>query len=318
MAYLTAALMTAILAIPAMAKEAPDWLVLATPTAGYLHNTTNFTIKMPTGNGYEEHKASLTDGGFGGGLVLVGFYKCFSLTDVFFYFPDVNSSSLVGNILYLSSAIPTGIFIEPFLGIGYAFVSTDTDYRDFRYQLEQQYLGKPYVGHAAFGTMLVDNTVSAPFPKLGLKFKIPLQHWYLTPFYSLMDEEVRTHARSPGGHVKIYEKGRETGTPWLEVDVPTFDTDLHKHYRSNLVGLDWFMDFHYFLQLRGKTYYNTTYDLWTVQLIGSFLFSEYVGVTAYVEYSEKITVTNTYVLIGPAFVFMPPGFYDSVRHGGSK
>lgn len=298
------------------ADKGPEWFFLATPTAGYLHNTTNFTIKVPTGNGYEEHEASLTDDGFGTGLVFVGFYRYFSVTDVFFWFPDVNSSSILGNILYFSSTIPTKTFVEPFLGIGYAFVSTDTDYEDFAYELDQQYLGRPYVGHATFEQMAVENTVQAPFPKLGLKFKLPIQHWYVTPFYSLMDEEVQTHARSPGGGVKIYEKGRETGEPWLEVAVPPFDTEIEKQYVSHFVGADFLLDFNYFLQLRGKTYYNLTHDLWTVRIIGSFLFSDYVGVTAYVEYSEKITVTNTYVLVGPAFVFLPPGFMDRVRHGG--
>jgi hypothetical protein len=294
--------------------KGPEWLLLVTPTAGWLRNEARITFKVPVENGYDEHTATLTDDGWGAGLVAVGVYRFLSLTDVFFFFPDVNSSRLVGNIAYFAGEIPTGTFVEPYLGVGYVFVSTDTDYDDFKYSIEQAGM----IGYATFPRISVDNVVSAPFPKAGLKFKIPVQHWYATPFYSLMYEDVRTHARSPGGHVEIYEPGgREAGDePEMRITVPAFDTNLHKTYLSHLVGTDLFVDFHYFLQLRAKVYYNTSYDLWTVRLIGSFLFSKHVGISAYFEYTEKITVTNTYFLVGPAFVFTPPGFLDGVRQGG--
>jgi len=97
------------------------------------------------------------------------------------------------------------------------------------------------------------------------------------------------------------------------VDVPAFDKDNPKLYVSNLVGTDFFLDFHYFLQLRGKVYYNLNHDLWTVRLIGSLLFNEWLGLSAYFEYTEKITVTNTYLMVGPAIVLAPEAFVEGLR-----
>lgn len=298
----------------------PEWLGILTPTGGWLRNETRFHFKAPAGrqNGeilYKEHEATMTDDGAGGGLTLVGFYKWISVTDVFFHFWEVNQSRLVGNILYLSGTVPTPVFVEPYLGMGFVWVFTDTDYVDFNYALrDDETLGAPAVGYAHFERISVDNQVLAPFPKIGAKLKIPVQHWYVTPFYSYMYESVATHARSPGGGVKVYYVGdKEAGRPpQLEIAVPPFDTDLEKEYNSHLAGADFFLDFHYFLQLRGKVYYNASWDLWTVRLIGSLLLNERVGISVYFEYSEKITVTNMYMLVGPAFVIAPPGYLEEM------
>lgn len=304
---------------PCRAEEkGPDWLIVLTPTGGWLNNETTFRFKVPQGASgeieYEEHDATLADDGWGGGFTMMGFYKWVALTNVFFVFPNVNQSALTGNITYLSLTIPTPWIVEPYLGTGFVVVSTDTDYESFKYTLRQDYSGRDAVGYADFTAISVDNRVIAPFPKIGLKLKIPVQHWYVTPFYSYMYEFVTTHARSPGGDVQVYFEGdREAGRdPQLEVEVPSFDTVLNKQYGSHLVGADFFVDFHYFLQMRGKVYYNTNYDLWTVRLIGSMMINKWFGLSAYFEYSQKITVTNTYFLVGPAFVISPPGYFDEM------
>jgi hypothetical protein len=172
----------------------------------------------------------------------------------------------------------------------------------------------------------VTNKVVAPFPKVGVKFALPLQHWYVQPFYSLMYENVRTHARSGGGDVTLREV--DPGTHELvegglesTIDIRAFDTKSTQEYYSHLVGLDFLLDFHYFLQLRGKLYYNTNHDLWTLRLIGSVMFSAHMGIAAYFEYTEKITVTNMYFLVGPAILFSPEGFMEKMmarrhRNGG--
>ncbi len=310
----------------------PDWLLLVTPTCGWLRNTTKFKFEVPSGRDadgeyvFREDHATMTDDTWGGGFVLMGFYRRVALTSVFFGFPDVNQSDLLGNITYLSGSIPTGIPVEPYLGLGFVAVGTDTDYDDFRYRREDDFstvdesghqVDVPAVGYAHFPRISVDNRVLAPFPKVGLKVAIPLQHWYVLPFYSYMFEDVRTRARSDGGLVEVYaaegpQSADTGGSPLLEIDIDAFDSTLNKRYHSHLVGANFFLDFHYFLQLRGKVYYNTSHDLWTVRLIGSLLFHRNMGLTAYFEYSQKITVTNTYFLVGPAFLFSPPGWMDEM------
>jgi hypothetical protein len=283
----------------------PDWMVVVTPTGGWLNNETTFRFSVPMGDETREQTATLKDDGWGLGFTVMGYYKWVSLTNVFFYFPEVNQSSLVGNVTYLSVSIPTGTFVEPYFGLGLVFVSTATDYRDFHYA---DTIGG-LKGYADFERMSIDNFVFTPFPKVGVKFKLPLQHWYITPFYSYMYEYVDIRAKSSGGSVEVYD---ESGNLLFQPEVDPFDTKLHKDYHSHLVGANFFLDYNYFLQLRGKVYYNTNHNLWTVRAIGSFLFSKYVGLSVYLEYSEKITVKNLYILVGPAFVFSPPGFMDKM------
>lgn len=296
-----------------------DWMFLINPTAGYLHNEVTFKFKVPHQGTFVERHATLSDGGAGGGLTLVGFYKWISLTNITFIFPDVNSSKLYGNITYLSGEIPTGTFVSPYIGLGFVYHFTDTDMNDLNIQDKQESLGTTYIAYANMKNMSVDVQLISPFPKLGLRFDIPVQHWYVMPFYSFLYENVQTHARSPGGHVDVYEEGmRDIKPPEVSVDIPEFDTELTKEYFSNLVGVDMFLDFHYFLQLRNKVYYNTNYNLWTVRSIGSILFYKWLGMSIYFEYSQKITVTNVYFLAGPSFLLTPAGFFDNIKHGGGK
>lgn len=325
--------------LPALADETPqevtpekvngpEWMVVVSPTVGWLRNTTTFPV--PVGRDedgeLEFDDYEMTDDGWGAGVTLMGYYKRLSLTNVFFGFPDVNHAKLLGNITYLSVAIPTPIFVEPYLGTGLALIGTEADFYNFT-DTRIDSLNNDTLwleGHAHMGWISVDNTVVAPFPKVGAKFKIPLQHWYVTPFYSYMYEYVKVHARSGGGEVRLFECTDSScdelaeDYPWDTVDVRAFDKTTVKNYHSHLVGADFFLDFHYFLQLRGKLYYNTNHDLWTVRLIGSMMFSKNMGISAYFEYTEKITVTNTYFLIGPSFVFSPPGFMDEMMERRKK
>jgi hypothetical protein len=308
-------------ALRAIASEAqgPDWLVLVTPTAGWLRNTTTFPI--PVGRDENDELVfdnyKMTDDGWGGGVTLMGFYKRISLTSVFFGFPEVNRASLLGNITYLSGSIPTGTFVEPYLGLGFAGVATDARFHDFEDVRDDDLGGLTLRGFARMEWISVENRVAAPFPKIGVKFKLPLQHWYVQPFYSFMYEHVRTRARSGGGSVELWEIDVDSDEivgdgPVDVIDIRAFDKTTEKHYTSNLVGSDFFFDFHYFLQLRAKVYYNVDHDLWTVRLIGAMLFNEHLGLAVYFEHTQKITVTNTYFLVGPAFVFTPPGFMEEM------
>lgn len=319
-------------------SDGPDWLFVFTPTGGWLNNTVTFNIKVPQGSGgeveYQEQKITLRDDGWGMGLTTVGFYKRISLTNVFFLFPRVNESRLIGNITYLAGTIPTGLFVEPYIGLGFVWVDTRTDYRDFRYRQNDELYGQPAVGFASFERMTIDNRVLAPFPKVGAQFRIPIQHWYVTPFYSLMYEDVNVRARGistdadeNAGHVEVWYRDQlEEGQPptaadqfpAVNVDVKAFDKRNPKEYLAHLVGMDFFLDFHYFLQLRGKVYYNIDYNLWTARAIGSVLLNEWFGLSAYFEYSQKITVTNTYILFGPAFVLMPWEFASKIRARRNK
>ena len=293
--------------------------MLVTPTGGWLRNTTTFPIPVGVDENdeleYDDYE--MTDDGWGGGVTLMGFYKHVALTSVFFGFPEVNHAQLLGNITYLSGSVPTGTFAEPYLGVGLAAIATNATFIDFTDVRDDDLGSTTLRGFAEMPIIQVENRVVAPFPKAGVKLAIPIQHWYVQPFYSFMYERVKTRARSGGGRVELWELDVETDelfgdAPADVIEIRPFDKTTVKHYASHLVGTDFFIDFNYFLQLRGKVYYNTSHDLWTVRLIGSMLLNESFGITAYFEYTEKVTVTNTYFLVGPAFVFTPPGFVDEM------
>jgi hypothetical protein len=320
---------------PEPAARGPDWMLVVTPMGGVLRNTARFEV--PTGSADEDGDGETeltydtyeyTDTGWGGGATLMGFYKYVSLTSVFFGFPEVNQSHVLGNITYLGGMIPTGSFVEPYLGMGLALVATDIRFFDFQDTKYDEYAGMTMRGDASMPFIHVRNDVVAPFPKVGVKFALPIQHWYVQPFYSLMYEQVHTRARSGGGEVQLREVDPEThelvdGGLETFIEVRAFDSDRTKEYVSHLVGMDFLVDFHYFLQLRGKVYYNTNHDLWTLRLIGSIMLSAHMGIAAYFEYTEKITVTNTYFLLGPAIMFSPEGFMEEMmarrhRKGGER
>lgn len=301
------------------ATAGPPWLVIAAPTAGWLKN--ELTFPLPVGreaNGdfrYDDY--DLIDDGWGGGLTLTGFFKQLSLTNVFFYFPAVNHATVLGNITFLSWTYPTNTFVKPYLGLGALLVDIDADISDFHDTRIEDLGSLTLIGYASMESIAVDVRVLSAFPKVGLRFNLPIQHWYLQPFYSYMYENVRVQARSSGGAVELYEYDPATQQPTSNqptdvIVINPFDTDKDKTYHSHRVGLDFLLDFHYFAQLRGGMSYSVNHDLWTVRLIGTLLLNQYVGITASFEYSEKITLTNTYVLVGPAFVFSPPGYFDSI------
>jgi hypothetical protein len=236
------------------------------------------------------------------------------MTNVLFAFPEVNSSRVIGDMFFMSASIPTRTFIEPYLGMGLMFVQTKKSPGDMHVTDRDELFDEPMIAHADIHNIAINNKVIGLFPKVGAKFRIPIQHWYVAPWYSYLYEDVRTRARSDGGHVDIYAVDKDlTGTPEISVDIPSFNTLSKKEYHSHLVGMNFLIDFNYFLQLHGSLYYNLNHELFTLRTIASVLFSPWVGLAAYLEYTQKITVTNTYFLVGPTFFFTPKPFKDKIR-----
>jgi len=312
-----------VVASPLGPERGPRWLALVSPTFGWLRNTSRFPA--PVGKDadgelvYDEFE--MTDDGYGGGLTLMGFYKHVSLVSVLFGFPDVNQASLYGAVTALNATIPVGprgFPVRPYLGLGFVAVQTDADIRDFDALRVDELGGVTLRGHAHMDRIRVNNTVLGVYPKVGPHIQLPIQHWWVRPYYSFLYENVRTRARSTGGQVDLYEydpvEDRElSDQPWETVHIRPFDSTKTKEYRSHIVGLDVFFDFHYFLQLRGEITYNASRGLWTNRWIGSMMFNRYVGLSLYFEHSQKITVTNTYFLVGPSFILSPDAFWDRIE-----
>ena len=142
-----------------------------------------------------------------------------------------------------------------------------------------------------------------------MKFKIPIQHWHILPFYSYFYEEVTSNVSYGAG--KILTPRLDLLNPFELADGISKESNdnilypggarVFKKYYQSIVGVNIFLDFHYFIQLRANIYRNLTRNLWTARVFLTFFFHENIGISAYYEYAERITGQYSYWLIGPTF-----------------
>lgn len=316
---------------------APDWMIMLSPSAGFINNKVKVKFRIPRQNGYEDSRLTMEDNGWGPGLVAVGMYKRLVLVNVLYLFPKVNHSLVIGGMSQLSATIPTPIFVKPYLAAGLFYQVSKTHMENFVDSLDSHMSnGTLTTGYGYFDELNVRCRILNPFPEIGARFMLPIQHWYITPYYSAWFDFVKSRTRAPnGGEVYIYNRGHEqpeTKPTWdddwsdaqkeqamLDNDWPMepimvkpFDKPSDKLNISHLVGAWINIDFNYFLQLQANLYYNLTHKLFSARLIGTVQFSKYVGLSAYFEYQNLEMVDNIYFFIGPSFVFFPPGWIDNV------
>ena len=284
----------------------PDWVIMAAPQAGWIENKTRFSFDA----GGSTQRITMTDDGWGSGFAAIGLYKWLVWTNVFYYFNDVNDSNFLGGVTHLTAAIPTDTFVSPYFALGLFFMNIETRIRDYEGSQDGQMSnGTLTTGYASIDNISADNRILTPLPEIGLKFKIPIQDWWITPYYSYWYEDVKTKIRIPRGQVDLYERGTRNFIQTLDIEL---DKEIKKNHQSHMLGFWFSLDLYHFLQLQGNVYYNLSEDLISARFVGTFIFSEYVGITAYFEYQELIPVDNIYFFVGPCFVFMPPGFFDSL------
>jgi hypothetical protein len=293
--------------------EPPDWAIIATPLAGWLQNTSTFKVKVPQkgADTYTERDLTLGDDGWGGGLLTVGFYRWLSFMNVFFMYPDVADTRILGNVTLLTGTIPTGHWLKPVVGAGLAYMNTRSELRDFDYSAEDHLSdGTPTIGHAHFDEFRVDTSSWMVFPELGLRIDIPIQRWYVKPYYQYLYEHIYARARTPGGTVNVFRQ--QDGYPEYEIPLE-FDKGNTTTYHSHVVGLGFSFDLYYFLRLHGSVYYNVSHQLLSARMVGTVLFNQYVGLSAYFEHQDMIIVDNTYLMFGLCFLKMPSKFFESLN-----
>jgi hypothetical protein len=272
------------------------WHLVLTPMAGVLRNTIRFEYEVPTGpDEVTPRSKELEDTGAGTALSAVFVYRRLALTNVFFVVPRVNSSLVIGNVFFATWSHPLHRVVELFTGVGMAIHGVRTHLVNFEDTVTKE--GVSATAH--FDSFRVKNDVFAPFPKIGLRFNLPVQHWYVAPWVSYLFEGLRLEVSSPGGSVYIPDPVNETKI------IPPIFSQKWKYYHSALVGADLFLDFHYALQLRVKFYYNATFQKVNLRVIGSAILSRRVplGLTFYLEYSQGIIHDNLYGFIGPSYMF---------------
>ncbi len=273
-----------------------SWHLVLAALAGVLRNTLRFEYDIPTGPNETTHrKKSMTDTGWGAGLTAVFFYKKLSITNVSFLVPDVNSSLVTGNVLSAVHTLPIRRWIsfDRTLGIAYHYVSSDL--RNYEDTVTKG--GVSATAH--FDRFLVNNHIVEPYVRMGVRFHIPIQHWYVTAHAGYLLEAVRVNVSSPGGRVYIPQPIDDTKT------IPPLKVHNWTYYERVQVGGSLFMDFHYGLQLRIMADYDLTYSKFSIRAMGAAFFSRRipVGLTVYFEYSQGIVHDNLFIFFGPAYMF---------------
>jgi len=299
--------------------EPPTWGLLLSPVFGWLQNKTDCHIHIPEkGAGYQEKELHLSGAGWGSGLLFTGFHRWFALFNVFYYYPDVNHSQMWGNITMVKATWPGSFWIRPYLGLGIAYIATDSSLSDYRYQTSSILSdGTKTLAEARFSELNMKTSSLQPLPEIGLTVDLPIQHWQFRAHYQYLYERISGKARVPEGTVSVYQE--QSGEKLYDIPI-SFEKSSLSEYHSQVFGAGLHLDFRYFLRLAGDVTYNATHKLLSTRWIGTAMLSEHVGLSAYVEYQNMIVVDNTYVMLGLTFYQFPTEFYQQLRElrGGQR
>ena len=307
------------------------WLFTVTGFSGTVKSDFNLKYRLPyikknTNNQNDLYllrgEKPLPGVGYGGGFQFGGFYKNWSFTMVGFDFPNSihKDKTAIYNTVEKTGARITGAlvfsrytwrskkkFYEPFVGLGYFsglgphmsasidnFISYAPEINRYMYYTNQK----------------VDVHVTNPFPQVGIKLKLPIQHWHIAPFYAYGFEKVQTRVDVLPGSSFLAENplqgptrlGAHLLNESLDFQLPFRFANLAKKYHHR-PGLSFYMDFRRFVSLRLFVFRNTTHHRWVVNGIFNLMFTPNIGITAFGEYGERELATIRYWMIGPTIVF---------------
>lgn len=307
------------------------WLFTITGFSGTVKSDFNLKYRLPylKQNTSGQQDLYLLQGnkplpgvGNGGGFQFGGFYKNWSFTSVGFDFPNSihKDKTDIYNTVQKTRARITGALVfsrytwknkkklfEPFVGLGYFsglgphmsanidhFISYAPEINRYMYYSNQQ----------------VDVNVTNPFPKAGIKIKLPIQHWHIAPFYAYGFETVQTDVTVQPGSTFYAENPLEAPGRFinhiqnesLDFQLPFHFSNTSKKYHHR-PGMSLYMDFRRFVSLRLFVFRNTNYNRWVVNGIFNLMFTPHIGITAFGEYGERELATIRYWMIGPTIVF---------------
>jgi len=190
---------------------APDWMIMLSPSVGFINNKVSVKFTVPRQTGDQDIRVTMEDNGWGPGLVAVGMYKWMVLVNVVYLFPKVNHSLVIGGISQLSATIPTPVFVKPYIAAGLFYQVSKTHMVDYVDNMDSEMSnGTLTTGYGYFDELNVRCRILNPFPEIGAKFMLPIQHWYITPYYSAWFDFVKSRTKAPnGGEVYIYHRGHE-------------------------------------------------------------------------------------------------------------
>ncbi|MFH1874881.1 MAG: hypothetical protein ABH859_06830 [Pseudomonadota bacterium] len=167
------------------------------------------------------------------------------------YYATANNAEVWGVVTHYDYYLPVSDFIQPVFGAGFDVTKID-------------------VKNSSMG----DTLVIAPWPKVGVRFKIS-DNLHLIPYTAYLYQYIDTAGAS-------------------------------RNYQSALFGLQIQYHFNHFLMAKLKYYYRYTYngrDGHDVKLRVHLLANKNFGLTARFQYSKQIFDEFVSILVGPAIIF---------------
>ena len=198
--------------------------------------------------------------------------------------------------------------VEPFVGAGY--------FEGLGPHLETNIRGwttySPEINrYLYYYNQNVSVRVSNPYPQVGLRFKLPIQNWYIAPFYSYSFESATTRVASlPGNVVAAGSPLEAPGNIYDHVlsragldTLQAFNVKIREKHWNQSPGVELYMDFRRFISLRIIAYRNVTHGRWLARGVFNFMFHPNVGITIAGVYNERYLSTLRYAMAGPTVVF---------------
>lgn len=258
---------------------------IVTPLGGMLNNKLNINLiklsyipmsqqYVPTG----VEKKTLSDNGPEFGVMFLVIGKNFTITEFPFY-ARANESDIFGNMLYINGFYPLTSIISVNAGMGLIW-------HEIRMDMKNSINNGRQISKGSVNILV-------PIPKLGLKFKLPIKGCSINPYLGYMSERVGTDIDTEvlTSANKIVSK-----------------IDIETKYRSVLYGTNLYFDYHHFLQLVVKFYYQDMLededdDIITARARASMMFNKQWGIAARIEYMEHTVDKTLSFLIGPVYSF---------------
>ncbi len=275
-------------------SDKKPWLLVITPIAGYIHNTFYFAYEVEMNElGVVRGTKTFQDGSFGFGLSLIFQIQSFSVQNTFFIVPDLNQSTIVGDMLAVRYGISIHDSFDLVPGLDVTYYNIATHFQPFQDTITK--LGITVSGR--YEDLYARHNMIYLYPKFGLRIHLPIQQWTVTPFVGASYSLTRQKIHSGSG---IASYSQDTGLPNT---LPPIQMDEWSAVYPSYAGVDLSLDYKRFLQAQIRFYYYAIINKIDVQVYLTTMFHRHIGITGFFEYSQGITNDNIFLFGGPVIAF---------------
>jgi len=300
------------------------WFYFITPFLGEGYNSNQIPFRLIENKNndliFHSGQKSFNGSGKGSGIEFLAFNKNWQILYIGFYFPMYPNNDYI-SLYNLYQTIHTEVsghvfsfrykflqfnHLEFFSGISYFQGNGAHDHSIVNNFILYSYSSNQFI---QIPKVDVKVYIEDPNPNLGISYKLPIQNWKIEAIYSYGFERVNTHLKTTYANTISYEDFFNSPDTFLIWNYNNNDNllplnySIRKKYFANRFGISLFMDYRRFISLRISIRRDLTFNRWITNSLFNLIFSQYVGISFFYEYSERSVGTIRYWLIGPTFIF---------------